>query len=94
MTRPKSRDAERIRNSAASKARCELARRYPDEYRALYEAFLPHPPVPVGAPITTAIHGSIGGYQRHWRAGEKACEPCLAAQRAYSREWKAKRRSA
>jgi len=30
-------------------------------------------------------HGSIAGYSAHRRRGEQACEPCLAANRAYHR---------
>ena len=31
--------------------------------------------------------GSWAGYQAHWKAGEKACEPCLAAGRARAKEY-------
>lgn len=34
------------------------------------------------------VQGSWAGYSRHLRAGEKACEPCMAAMRAYQREAK------
>jgi hypothetical protein len=30
--------------------------------------------------------GTYGGYQAHYSRGEKACEACLAANRAYHRE--------
>jgi len=30
--------------------------------------------------------GSNAGYQRHYRAGQTACDACLAAHRAYTRE--------
>lgn len=33
--------------------------------------------------LTDAEHGTYAGYQRHRRAGEQACDPCLAATAAY-----------
>lgn len=38
--------------------------------------------------------GTIGAAFRHWKAGEKPCEPCREARRAYDREYKRKRRAA
>jgi len=35
--------------------------------------------------------GSQKGYQRHVRAGESACDPCLRAQAEYYRSYRAKR---
>jgi len=35
-----------------------------------------------------ADHGTNAGYRVHWRAGEKACDACAEAHRAYSRTQK------
>lgn len=44
-------------------------------------------------PRVRAVCGSRGGYQRHRRAGEAACDACVAANRAYSNARMAGRRS-
>lgn len=40
---------------------------------------------PVYAPVCAELQGTVGGYYRHRRAGETACEPCLVGLRAYGR---------
>lgn len=36
-------------------------------------------------------HGTYAGYQQHRRAGERACDPCMAASREYTRQHRANR---
>lgn len=37
-------------------------------------------------------HGTPARYNKHWRDGEPACEPCLRAWRERTREYQRKRR--
>lgn len=52
------------------------------------QAPIPHP----GSVLEPC--GTIGAAFRHWKAGEKPCEPCREARRAYDREYKRRRRAA
>lgn len=38
----------------------------------------------VTQPHRVSPHGTLTGYRRHWRRGEPACGPCLAANAAES----------
>lgn len=44
-------------------------------------------------PFDPARCGTPYGYQQHRKRGEKGCEACLAAVRAYDAEWRAKKRN-
>lgn len=37
-------------------------------------------PMPKPKP-SAGTHGTDGGYRRHWKRGEQACQPCLEAHR-------------
>lgn len=47
----------------------------------------------VAVPVPAAeAHGTVAGYRRHRRRGEKPCEPCRLAENARSAEYSAHRR--
>lgn len=45
------------------------------------------------APVADYVHGTTAGYERHKKAGERPCEPCREARRAYDREYTKRRKA-